>query len=305
VVQIGVSHLGTPVLVDKVAAGADGIILVNRVKPHTDFNGEIESGLLKMAAIGLGNHKGATVVHSHSLRQGYSQVIAEVGREIIKNLPVLFGLAVVENCYDDTGLVEIIPTADIFEREKVLLKKAKSLAMKIPFKKIDVLIVDEMGKNISGTGMDTNVIGRVMVYGQKEPKNPDIVRVVILDLTKETHGNAIGIGLADYTTTKVLHKVDHNSTYINSITACSPEKGRFPIALPTDYEAVSFALKTAGLDDPREARIVHIKNTLHLQMMEVSEALLPEVQTNKNLVILEDLRHINFGEDGGLEPVGY
>ncbi len=305
VIQLGITEHGSPVWVDKVAAEAQGIIIVNRIKPHTDFSGEIESGLLKMAAIGLGNYKGATIVHNQALRQGYALVIAETGKKIIEKLPVLFGLAIIENCYDETARVELIPPRKIYDREKVILEEAKSLMMKIPFSKIDVLVIDEIGKNISGTGMDTNVVGRLMVYGQEEPTDPDVIRIVVLDLTKEAHGNGTGIGIADFTTEKVIGKIDKKSTYINSITACSPEKGRFPIALPTDYEAICFALQTAGLDRPKEAKLVHIKNTLQIREMEVSEALLSEVVANNNLVLLEDFHAMSFGENGDLKPISY
>lgn len=216
---------------------------------------------------------------------------------------MLFGLAVIENCYDKVAMVELVPREDIYKREKELLVQARSLMMSLPFDKIDVLVVDEMGKNISGSGMDTNVIGRVMVYGQKEPETPDIMRIVVLDLTLESHGNATGIGLADFTTENVIRKIDKTSTVINCITACTPEKGRLPIALPTDREAIECALKTIGLEDPATARLVHIRNTLHLKVMEVSEALLPEVYSNKSLRLLEKPRPLAFNNEGRLFPV--
>ncbi|GAF25321.1 dimethyladenosine transferase [Moorella thermoacetica Y72] len=302
-IQIGTTTSGVPVWVDKNAAEADGIIVVNRIKPHTEFKGDIESGLLKMMAIGLGKYQGARVVHNHALRQGYARVITEVALTILDKLPVLFGVALIENCYDKVAMVEAISREKIYEREKELLQKARSLMMALPFDHIDILVIDEMGKNISGTGMDTNVIGRVMVYGQKEPETPDIIRIVVLDLTPETHGNATGIGLADFTTKRVIQKLDMHSTVVNCITACTPEKGRLPIALATDREAIEYALQTIGLENPAAARLVHIKNTLHLKVMEVSEALLPEVYNNKNLHLLEKPRPLAFDNEDRLYPV--
>lgn len=302
-VQVGVTPSGIPVFADKLAARADGVILVNRIKPHTEFKGEIESGLIKMAAIGLGKYRGATVIHNFALRRGYERAITEAAGVVLAKLPVLFGLAVIENCYDRVAVVEAVPKQDMFEQEKKLLLKARSLMMSLPFKNIDVLVVDEIGKNISGTGMDTNIIGRVMVYGQKEPEIPDIIRIVALDFTPGAHGNATGIGLADFTTEKLIGKIDRESTVVNCIAACTPEKARLPIALTTDLEAVQCALRTVGLESTVDARLVHIKNTLDLRIMEVSEALLPEVHGNNRLSVLEKPRPLAFTGEGGLLPV--
>ena len=302
VVEIGTSRFGFPVLVDKHAAEADGIIVINRIKPHTEFEGPIESGLMKMMAIGMGKHKGCFQVHKQTVQYGYRDVIPEIGGVILEKLPILFGIGIVENIYDETALIRAIPSSGFMEEEEKLLLEAKRLMARLPFDKIDVLVVDEMGKNISGTGMDTNVIGRIMFIGEKEPEHPEITRVVVLDLTAEAHGNAVGVGLADYTTQMLIDKTDQAVTAINCITAMSPEKGRLPIALKTDKEAVEAALDTIGAIDPEKARLVHIKNTLEIGELDVSEALLEEVKGREELELMEGLGPLSFDNPGTIKP---
>lgn len=303
VVQIGVSSHGFPVLVDRHAAEADGVVVMNRIKPHTEFEGPIESGLMKMMAIGLGKHKGCFQVHRQTVNFGYSTVIPEIGSIILKKLPVLFGLGIVENIYDETACIMACPPDQFYETEAMLLKRAKQYMARLPFDKIDILIIDEMGKNISGTGMDTNVIGRIMFVGEKEPEKPKITRIVTLNLTDASHGNAIGIGLADFTTRSVVDKLDLTATATNAITAMTPEKARIPVALETDQAAVDAALQTIGAVPVNEARIVHIKNTLEMGTMHVSCALKGEVERGKNLILLEDIGSLAFDENGKVVPV--
>ena len=302
VVEIGTSRFGFPVLVDKHAAEADGIIVMNRIKPHTEFEGPIESGLMKMMAIGMGKHKGCFQVHKQTVQYGYRDVIPEIGGVILEKLPILFGIGIVENIYDETALIRAIPSSGFMEEEEKLLLEAKRLMARLPFDKIDVLVVDEMGKNISGTGMDTNVIGRIMFIGEKEPEHPEITRVVVLDLTAEAHGNAVGVGLADYTTQMLIDKTDQAVTAINCITAMSPEKGRLPIALKTDKEAVEAALDTIGAIDPEKARLVHIKNTLEIGELDVSGAFLEEVKGREELELMEGLGPLSFDNLGKIKP---
>ncbi|MBN1106853.1 MAG: DUF2088 domain-containing protein [Deltaproteobacteria bacterium] len=303
VVEIGRSRFGFPVLVDRHAAGADGIIVVNRIKPHTEFEGPIESGLMKMMAIGMGKHRGCLEVHKQTVHFGYREVIPEIGGIILQKLPVLFGVGIVENVYDETAFIRAVLPARLAEEERDLLAQAKRLMARLPFEKVDVLIVDEMGKNVSGTGMDTNVIGRIMFIGEREPESPRITRIVVLDLTGESHGNAVGIGLADYTTQSLLKKIDLAATATNAITAMTPEKGRIPIALPTDREAVEAALNTIGAVRPEEAKVAHIKNTLELGELEVSAAFLYEVRKRSDLKILKDLGPLAFDQTGKIRPV--
>jgi hypothetical protein len=303
VVEIGKSSFGFPILVDKYATEADGIIVVNRIKPHTEFDGPIESGLFKMMAIGMGKHKGCMEVHKQAVNYGYRQVIPEIGRAILEKLPILFGIGIVENIYDETAYIRGILPADFLAEETRLLAEAKRLMARLPFAKIDVLIIDEMGKNISGTGMDTNVIGRIMFIGEREPETPKIIRIAVLDLTEEAHGNAVGIGLADFTTKKLAKKIDHDAMAMNAMAAMSPEKGRIPIALCSEKDAVEAALSTIGAVEPEKARIIHIKNTLEMGKLDISEAFLAEIKGRKDLTLIKELGPLSFDQTGNLQAV--
>src|SRR5438128_9279659 len=227
VVQVG-EALGLPVWLDRHAAEADWIGLVNRVKPHTDFKGSIESGLFKMMTIGLGKHQGAIQYHRANVQHGYEKVITLVGREMLGKARIGFGLGIVENGYDETAEIQAFTAADLEEGERRLLKSAREWMARLPFSSIDVLIVEEMGKNISGSGMDTNIIGRPTNPHEPFPSDPKILWIVALDITDESYGNAIGIGNADFTTRKLVDKIDMKPTLINSITACSPGMAKVP-----------------------------------------------------------------------------
>jgi len=301
--QIGVSSHDFPVLVDKHAAQADGVVVINRIKPHTEFEGPIESGLMKMMAIGLGKHKGCFEVHRQTVNFGYSHVIPEIGSIILKQIPVLFGVGIVENIYDETACIKACLPDQFYETESMLLKKAKIYMARLPFDKIDILILDEMGKNISGTGMDTNVIGRIMFVGEKEPNTPKITRIVVLDLTKPSHGNAIGIGLADFTTRDVIDKLDTQAMATNAITAMTPEKARLPVSLATDQAAIEAAVQTIGAVAPADARIVHIKNTLEMGTLHVSHAFKKEMEKRKDLMLEKEIGALSFNANGRLSPV--
>ncbi len=301
--QVGVSSHGFPVLVDKYAAEADGVVVINRIKPHTEFEGPIESGLMKMMAIGLGKHKGCFAVHRQTVNFGYSQVIPEIGSIILDKIPVLFGLGIVENIYDEIACIEACLPSKFYETEVRLLKKAKKYMARLPFDNIDLLIVDEIGKNISGTGMDTNVIGRIMFIGEKEPEKPKITRIVVLDLTEISHGNAVGIGLADFTTQNVIHKLDTQAMATNAITAMTPEKARLPVSLATDRAAVEAALQTIGAIEALAARVVHIKNTLEMGVMHISHALKKDLEEREDLMLVEELGRLSFDENDRLSPI--
>ena len=301
--QIGVSSHGFPVLVDKYAAQADGVVVINRIKPHTHFEGPIESGLMKMMAIGLGKHKGCFEVHRQTVKFGYSHVIPEIGSIILDRIPVLFGVGIVENVYDETACIKACLPDQFYETESILLKKAKKYMARLPFDKIDILILDEMGKNISGTGMDTNVIGRIMFVGEKEPDSPKITRIVVLGLTESSHGNAIGIGLADFTTQDVINKLDTQAMATNAITAMTPEKARLPVNLLTDRAAVEAAIQTIGAVEVSDARIIHIKNTLEMGVLHISHALKKEMGNRKDLMLVEEIGPLSFDTNGKLTPV--
>jgi hypothetical protein len=300
VVEIGRSRFGNPVWMDRNAAAADGVVVVNRIKPHTEFEGPIESGLMKMLAIGLGKHKGCLQVHQQTVQHGYRDVIPAIGGVILEKLPVLFGVGIVENIHDQTAIIRGAAAENIAETEARLLEQAKQLMARLPFDQLDVLIIDEMGKNISGTGMDTNVIGRIMFIGEREPERPRITRIVVMDLTDASHGNASGVGLADYIPQRLADKIDRKVVSTNCIAAMTPEKGRIPITLSTDREAVHAALQTIGTVEPARARVVHIRNTLELGTIAVSDALLAEAAKLPQLEIIGESAPLAFHADGTL-----
>ncbi|KKM10013.1 hypothetical protein SY88_15260 [Clostridiales bacterium PH28_bin88] len=284
--QVTKTEDGLSVFVDKHALSADHIVVFNRIKPHTDFRGDIESGLLKVMAIGLGKHKGAMYYHQAAVTLGGSRVIRTVGRSVIRSCSLAFGLAVVENAYDQTAIVSALLPAELEFQEKELLNKARELMASLPFKEMDILIVDRIGKNISGTGMDTNIIGRMMNIYTEEPEWPKITRIIVRDLTEETMGNALGIGMADFTTKRLADKVDWKSTYANCITGLVVEKARLPIVCEHDREALEAALATIGLIPPEEARLIRIKDTLSLTEVLVSEAFLPQLKGRPDLELI-------------------
>src|SRR5438552_2943256 len=285
VVQVG-EALGLPVWLDAYAAEATWIGVVNRVKPHTDFKGSIESGLFKMMTIGLGKWKGAIQYHRANVTHGYETVITSVGREMLDRARIGFGLGVVENAYDETARIEAFNAENLEAGERRLLKDARDWMMRLPFSPIDVLIVEQMGKNISGSGMDSNVIGRPTNPHEPFPNDPKILWIVALDLTDESYGNATGIGNADFTTRRVVDKIDMKATLINCITACTPNGAKVPATYDTDREAIETALSCIGLTPPERARVIRVRNTLMLGEIEVSEALLPEVAKRETLTRL-------------------
>jgi len=280
--EIGRLDNGATVCVDRIALKADGIILVARVKPHTDFKDKIESGLMKMMAIGLGKQKGAETIHWYQ-SEGYHRLLPLAAKMIMKKAPILLGLAVVENAYHEIAIVKALEPDEIEEGEMKLLEKAKELLARLPFKEIDVLIVEEIGKNISGVGMDTNVIGRFWLHGESDPRTPKIKRIVVLDLSDETHGNASGIGLADLTTKRAVSNIDYDATFINCLTGGSPEADKIPVFLPNDRDAIAMALRTCGPVDPKKAKVVRIRNTLELERLWISESLAEMIKRDKAL----------------------
>jgi hypothetical protein len=285
VAQVG-EALGLPVWLDRHAAEADWIGLVNRIKPHTDFKGSIESGLFKMMTIGLGKWKGAVQYHRANVSHGYETVITAVGREMLAKARIGFGLGIVENGYDETAQVEAFSARDLEAGERRLLKSAREWMARLPFSPIDVLIVEQIGKNISGSGMDTNVIGRPTNPFEPFPADPKILWIVALDITEESYGNATGLGNADFTTRRLVDKIDMKATLINCITACAPWGARIPATYETDREAIETALDCIGLTPPERARVVRIKNTLVLGELDVSEAFAAEVAKRSDLTIL-------------------
>nr|WP_303181269.1 hypothetical protein [Lachnoclostridium phocaeense] len=283
----------------------DAIILVNRVKMHTDFEDVTESGVLKLMAIGIGGPAGCQNVHTLALKDGYGTVIRETAAFMMEKLPVLFGVLLTENAVHELDGIYMERPEKFLETEKRLLEKVKRGRMKLPSDSIDVLIVDEMGKNISGSGMDTKVIGRVYVTGQAEPKNPRASRVVVLGLTEESHGNAIGIGLADFSTREVLDKIDFAATAKNAVASMAPAQGKIPCILENDREAIRAALDTAAIEDMEKARVVRIQNTNQIARLYVSEALYEELRENPKIQVMEGSAPMAFDRQGKLAPGHY
>lgn len=280
--KVGELDDGVEIFLSKTAIDADGIFPVGRIKPHTDFKGEIESGLLKMLAIGLGNQKGAEMIHWHRY-DGYHRILPEAGKLIINKTNVVMGLAVIENAYHETASVHVLHPDEFYDQEKELLETAKEMLPRLPFKDIDVLVVDEIGKNISGVGMDTNVTGRFWMEKEHDPRASRIKKIAVLDLTHETHGNAIGIGLADVTTRRAFDKIDHHQTYVNCLTQGSGETGKIPPYLPNDRDAIATAIRISGPVNPRDARVIRVRNTQELETIYISEALVKELERTPEL----------------------
>ena len=298
--SLGETADGLPVYLDRNALGADHIVVVNRVKPHTDFKGSVGSGLMKMLAIGLGKQKGASYYHGAVFEYGFDHMITTVSQHVLQNAPVAFGLAIIENAYDQTGHIVGVPASVLQTEERRLFQEAERLMPRLPSDDIDILIVDEMGKNISGTGMDTNIIGRRMQNFETEPQVPRILRIIVRDLTPESEGNAVGIGLADFTTRRLVDKINHRYTYVNSITGMSPQKSRIPVFLDTDQEVIEAAFSTIGMKPPEKGRAVRIKNTLSLGRVAVSGALVEELAERDDIEIAGRHEPLVFDGQGSL-----
>jgi hypothetical protein len=291
VVEVGKTK-GTTVYCDKNAWEADHIAVVGRVNAHPDFSGEIESGLFKMMAIGLGKQHGAENYHRAGQHYSYAEIFPLVGRTVLDTGHVLFGLGIVQNGYGETAAVKALLPRDFESGEKALLKDAKAWMPRLPFEAIDLLIVDEMGKNINGAGMDPHVIGRPTI--QKPAGKPTIRHLFVRGLTPESEGNAIGIGFADLTTWRLVKQIDYAAMYMNGITSSDTHDSKIPMAFDTDREAIQTALHMNGLTPPAQARVVRIKNTLRLTELECSEALLAEVTAQDRLTPLTDPAPVRF-----------
>src|SRR5690625_4552023 len=297
VIQIDTMANGLPVYVDKIASQADAIIVINRVKPHTAFRGPIESGIMKMISIGLGKQKGAEACHQLGFKYMH-EFVPEMAELMIEKLPIVYGVALVENAYDETCRVEVLPAEKIYELEVELLEEAKARLPKLLFDELDVLIIDYIGKNISGDGMDPNITGR---YPTPYPTGgPDVNKMVVLDLTKESKGNGNGVGTADFTTERFLEKMDRPGTYMNGLTStvCAPTK--IPTTLTNDYLAVQAAVKTCNVLDYDTCRLVRIKDTLHLGEIEISLPLLEEAKKHPDIEIVSEPYDWEFDEEGFL-----
>jgi hypothetical protein len=299
-VEIGRTADGLPVLLDRNAVEADGIVPLNRIKAHTDFKGSIESGLMKMMAIGLGKQKGANMYHRAFFQYGFEHAIITVSSLMLDSGRVVFGLGLIENAHEHTAKVAAMRPNELIRRERELLVEAKSLMGRLPFDTLDLLVIDWMGKNISGTGMDTNIIGRMMQNFEPEPEKPAILRIYVRDITEESNGNATGIGLADFTTTRLVEKVDRYATYMNGITGLGPQKSKIPFYYDTDREAIEIALSTIGLTPPEEAKVARVESTLKLATLDVSEAFIEDAKLRSDLEIVGEAKPFEFNASGNL-----
>jgi len=296
---------GFDVHFDRHAFEADHVIVFNRIKPHTNFVGDIESGLMKMMLIGLGKRNGAVIYHRAIFDYSFAQIIRSVAGEVFQNCNILAGLAVVENAHEETARIEALLPEDFETREKELLEAAKQWMGKLPFKHVDLLLIDRIGKNISGTGLDTNVVGRKYNANQAvEGEYPKVRVISIRGLTPESHGNAVGMGIAEYCRTQLIEETDFEITRINAITAGHVSVVMTPLDYATDREIIDIALGTTGLTEPPDAKILWIPNTLELAEMECSAAYLEEARGRDDLEILSDLRELPFDARGNLPEVG-
>lgn len=284
--KIAETGSGIPVYFDAAALKADCIIPVNRVKLHTDFVGELQSGLCKMLVIGLGNHKGCSVIHEEEFEH-FSEILEEAAGLILKNARVAFGIAILENGYDETFKIEAIEAENIIRREKELVALCKSIMPTIMLDTIDVLVIEEIGKNISGAGFDPNIVGKSSVLKTFVLHVPKIQKMVLLDLTEESHGNGIGVGLFDVITGRVFKKLDLESMYANAVACKCIDDVKIPLICASKEEAVRVAVKACRNVDRKSLRIVEIKNTLELEYIKVSGALLPSVKKNGRMELCE------------------
>ena len=290
---------GTRIFMDRFAAEADGVVLIGRIKPHTNFRAPIESGIVKMMTIGMGKIRGATELHYHGM-EAFKELLPDAARVVMSKKPFLFGVGLVENAKEELAVIEVIPAETLFDREPQLLSRARELMSKLLFDVIDVLVIDEMGKNISGAGFDPNVTGRNC---RDTPWSgpPEIQKIVCMDLTDKTHGNATGLGATDVITMRLYQRMDIAATYANVITGAYLDGAAIPMIMNTGEEAIRLAVKTLRRVRPQDARIVHIKNTLELTEIVVSEPLTAQVEAHPQMQINGDAAPFAFGPDGSLK----
>jgi hypothetical protein len=301
-VEVGRLGNGTPVHWARVAAEADAVLAINRVKPHTDYRGPVESGLAKILSVGLGKHRGAEALHAGGVA-ALGESIGEAAQVILRHGNVLGGLAILEDAHGQTAAVELVAPAEIGGHgETELLRRAHVLLGRLPFIELDVLVVDRHGKDKSGTGMDTNVLGRCWVPGVPEFASPDITVVTVHGLTPASHGNAAGLGLADIAPLRILDTIDLRATYLNSVTSGTGglRRARMPMMLEDDAAVVRAAVAMCGRRDPTQVRLARIEDTLALDRLMVTPALLPEVERDPQLTVAGD--PVPLVGAGGLSP---
>jgi len=298
-IQLDYLQNGLPVYFDRIAYHADGVIAVNRVKLHTAFKGKIESGLYKILAVGLGNHRGARLVHSLGVK-GLHDYMVEFAKVILKKAPIIAGFGILENGYDQTFRIKAARPDGFTKVDSELLEECKKILPRLPVRNIDLLIVQEIGKNISGTGMDSNIIGGIHEYKKEEFNPPQIKRILVLDLTPETLGNAMGVGMAHIITRKLYRKIDFRATYMNAITSTILERSRIPLIADTEKEALNIALQTIWNLPGTKPRIIIIRNTLKLDEIYVSEDIWEDIKDKENILPKGEWEYLDFNPKGNI-----
>jgi len=291
---------GTLVFQDQHAAAADGIVLLNRIKPHTDYHANYESGLVKMLVIGMGKQDGAMAIHYHGV-QGLIQTLPRAAKQVLAHSKVRLAVGVIENANDETCQICVLKADEIMAREPGLLDEAKRCMPRLPVRDIDILVVDRLGKDISGVGMDPNVIGRMYVASMPEPDYPRVKMLIVRDISEKSYGNALGVGLADVTTRRLVDKIDYPAMNENLFTAGLLERGKIPVIAETDHEAFGYAFRGCGPLEPKDARIVRMQDTLHVAELHVSPAVLAELRNDPRVEQLGPVGEL-FESDGSLRP---
>lgn len=303
-VEVGKTASGLSAYINKNVFKTQGVIVINRIKPHTALTGEIQSGLIKKCVVGLGGPSGAKQFHSLGVSQ-LPASIREIGAILVKKCPIIGGLGIVENAYEHTAVIKAIQAEKFIEEEPALFRRAMELMPRLPFDAWDVLVIGEMGKNYSGTGMDTNVIGRFRVQGEPEPVKPSIRRIVVLDLGEASHGNANGIGLADFTTEKLVKKIDFKATYLNVLTSTFVPRCFIPLTFATEKESIENAIISLGRSDPQTLSMGIVPNTLYLEYVYLSKAFEAEVKKRHDLEVVENHIPLEFDANGNLKNIQF
>jgi hypothetical protein len=299
-VRIGTNSWGEPVWWDKNAFEADAVVTLSRVKPHTDFRGRFESGILKMLVIGLGKRDGASQHHRWGVR-GLRDMIPDTGKVILEKTPFVASLAILENAQEQTAKLRVVEKEEVFDVEPGLLDESRQLMGRLPFDRLDLLVIGEMGKNYSGAGIDPNVIGRLLMETEPEFESPKITRICLLDLSPESHGNGTGVGLADLTTDRLLASIDPVPFRMNNLTACFLWRSKLPFAFPTDRECIEMGLATCWQPDLAKVRMAVIPNTLEVAELWVSQPLAEEARRRPHLEVGGEPRPLPFDAGGTLQ----
>jgi hypothetical protein len=305
--RVGVTPSGLDVVFSAAALDADGIVVINRIKPHTDFHGTLGSGIQKMLTIGFGKHAGAANAHRVAIRIGHERVIREFAGVILGSVPVLCGVAVLEDQHHETAEVHVIRAENIVSEEDRLFEKSRTLMPRLPMDEIDLLIVDRIGKELSGTGMDTNVIGRgILGYSatlsSDDSRSPRIFRIFVRELSEHTNGNGIGIGLADFTTSRLVRGLDMRATYINALTSLGLPTVNIPIHFETDRETIQQALASLATSCPEKLRVVRVSDTLNIERLLVSESCLDAMRGDAGVTAVSSPQPMQFDAAGNLLP---